>query len=300
MFAPLNATMLNTGPAPLGLSVFAIGNAASDAWAFRFSDFKRAEAVGVANTDNSFQRKIAGYWGSTVGIAEQISVQNNIAALYGTTFAVGTSTGQTLHKTAIGFGKWVAEAKATMEIRNATRWVSGEPTVALANQKSKAIREVIPTSAVAALADTFAWRLLASYRAADIRRTLILNMDKVTIPRLIIVSDDQIVKAFNKQPSERLDYDILGEKWLRAEDEFVEVLEKKIHKESDNPFDPLDLKEEGTVIREDGKRLKVWLSEGVDGETYLVTLKILTKHGLIKEVDFYVNVMESPYETKVC
>lgn len=300
MFTPLNASMMNTGPAPLGLSVFAVGNAASDAWAFRFTDFKRAEAVGIASREGSYQRRYAAYWGSARGIANQLSVQNKIAAGYGSTVGKAETYADTLLRTIIGFGIWVAEAESSIQIRNATRWFSSDTTIATAEQESKAVRWVRPTVEVVALADVFAWKLLATYRAANIRRLLILNMDKVTIPRLIIVSENQIIKTFNKQPSERLDYDILGEKWLRTNDAFVEVLERRITKQDGKEYDEATLKDEGTVISEDGKRLKIWLSGGVDGQSYLVTLRILTKHGLEKEVDFYVNVMESPHETKVC
>ena len=111
---------------------------------------------------------------------------------------------------------------------------------------------------------------------------------------------NEILKTFIKQPSERLDYDILGEKWLSVGDRFVEVLSRVVTRQEGTEYEEGTLKDEGTVIREDGKRVKIWLSGGVDGHSYLITLRILTKYDLEKEVDFYINVMESPYESKVC
>lgn len=322
MFLPLNASMLNTGPATLGLSVIAVGNAAIDARAISFTNFERTDAVGIAKTNNPTQTRLAAYWGSVEGIAEQISVQNKIAAGYGTLVAKSVSDMQirnatrrfygkiegkaetyadTLYRTVIGFGIWVAEAEAASKPRIATKWFSSVNTVAAAYQESNVEREILlSSSSVYGLADVFAWRLLAPYSPAYPRRLLILNTSNVALPRLSIVRENQLVKTFTKHPSERLDYDILGEKWLRTEEEFVEVLERRIIKQEGKEYAEGTLKDEGTVIRKDGKRLKIWLSGGVAGEAYLVSLRILTKHGLEKEVDFYVNVMESPYETKVC
>lgn len=118
MFAPLNASMLNTGPASLGLSVIASSNA-------------EIKAI----TEAQFKNATVRFNGEIVGLAE--------------------SWGDTLHRTEIGYGIWVAEAEAY--------------------QESKADRTILLSSTVCGLADVFAWRLLASYRPANSRRRLILN-----------------------------------------------------------------------------------------------------------------------------
>ena len=314
MFTPLNATMLNTGPVSLGLSVFAVGQAASDAWAFRTINFEPTLAISTATVVKYTPRKIAGYWGSTVGVAEHIAVQNKFAAGYGALVAISVtnmqirnatrrlkgkslglaeSYGDTLYRTVIGFGIWVAESKAAMEIRNATRWINSKPTAALSVQKSRVVRWVIPTTEVKGLADVFAWRLLSGYREGDIRRTIILKKVVESLymqKRQIIIMHTQYAKSFEKQPSERFDYDLLGEAWLTVEDEFVKVIPKEVEP---------GINYEGYVISENGKRVKLWISGGQDGGSYKFSFILRTKYELEKEVDFFINIVERPHETTV-
>ena len=238
MFVPLNASMLNTGPATLGLSVIASSNAEIKASAVRIAGIKKAEAVVTAKTNNPTPKRLAGYKGSAVGIADHVSVQNKIVAGYGSLIAnanteskyknatkrfngeivglsavdmqiknatvrfngetlakaiteaqyrnatvrfngeflgISESWGDTLHRTEVGYGIWVAEAEASSTSRIATKRMDKANAVAVAYQKSKADRLITLTSTVCGLADVFAWRLLASYRPANSRRRLILN-----------------------------------------------------------------------------------------------------------------------------
>lgn len=238
MFAPLNASMLNTGPASLGLSVIASSNAEIKASAVRIAGIKKAEATGIAKTNNPTPIRLAGYKGSIVGIADHVSVQNKIVAGYGSliananteskyknatkrfngetvglsdvemqiknatvrfngeslakaiteaqfknatvrfkgeTLGLAESWGDTLRRTEIGYGIWVAEAEASSKLRLVTKRMDKANAVAVAYQKSKADRLILLSSTVCGLADVFAWRLLASYRPANSRRRLILN-----------------------------------------------------------------------------------------------------------------------------
>lgn len=238
MFAPLNASMLNTGPATLGLSVIASSNAEIKASAVRFAGIKKAEAVGISKTNNPTPKRLAGYKGSTVGIADHVSAQNKIVAGYGSLIAnantesqyknatkrfngetVGISAvemqirnatrwfdgeslakaiteaqfknatvrfngeflgeaeswGDTLRRTEIGYGIWVAEAETSSKLRIATKRMDKGNAVAVAYQESNVNRVILLTSTVCGLADVFAWRLLASYKPANSRRRLILN-----------------------------------------------------------------------------------------------------------------------------
>ena len=128
--------MLNTGPATLGLSVIATGNAITEA---------------------QFKNATVHFNGEALGLAE--------------------SWGDTLHRTEIGYGIWVAEAEAeaSSTSRIATKRMDKGSAVAAAYQESKAVRGKLLSSTVCGLADVFAWRLLASYRPANSRRRLILN-----------------------------------------------------------------------------------------------------------------------------
>ena len=238
MFAPLNASMLNTGPASLGLSVIASSNAETEASAVRFAGIKKAEAIGIAKTNNPTPKRYASYKGSAVGIADHVSVQNKIVAGYGSlivianteskyknatkrfngetvgistvemqirnatrwfdgeslakaiteaqyknatvrfngeTLGLAESWGDTLHRTEIGYGIWVAEAEASSTSRVATKRMDKANAVAVAYQESNVDRVILLSSTVCGLADIFAWRLLASYRPANSRRRLILN-----------------------------------------------------------------------------------------------------------------------------
>lgn len=126
MFAPLNASMLNTGPASLGLSVIATGKAVIKASAVRFACIKKSEAVGVSKTNNPTPIRLAGYTGSTVGIADHVSVQNKIVAGYGSLIAIANTESQYKNATKRFNGETVGISDVDMQIRNATRWFDGE------------------------------------------------------------------------------------------------------------------------------------------------------------------------------
>lgn len=238
MFAPLNASMLNTGPASLGLSVIVSSISETEASAVRFAGIKKAEAIGISKTNNPTPIKYADYKGSAVGIADHVSVQNKIVAGYGSliviadtesqyknatkrfngetvglsavemqirnatrwfdgeslakaiteaqfknatvrfngeTLGIAESWGDTLRRTEIGYGIWVAEAEASSKLRIATKRMDKANAVAVAYQESNVDRLILLSSTVCGLADIFAWRLLASYRPANSRRRLILN-----------------------------------------------------------------------------------------------------------------------------
>lgn len=85
-----------------------------------------------------------------------------------------------------------------------------------------------------------------------------------------------------KQPSEKLDYDVTFEEWL-TDDDTVQTATAV-------------LDTTGELVIEDilvlSPTVKVWLSGGVNGITYKVTVKAITAQGRIKEAEFKIRVRD--------
>ena len=91
-----------------------------------------------------------------------------------------------------------------------------------------------------------------------------------------------IIGSFEKQPSEVLDYDIDCGDWLTPGDNIQSVTATP---------DDAGLKVDSIVNND--PRIKIWLSEGVDGKSYKVTVGITTADGRHKEVEFMVQVRDA-------
>ena len=85
-----------------------------------------------------------------------------------------------------------------------------------------------------------------------------------------------------KQPADLLDYDIDFSRWLPDDDTILTVT---------TAVDPA---EELAVLSAhvDSPMVKVWVSGGVNGATYKVTVTVATQGGRIKEVDFKIRVRD--------
>ena len=83
-----------------------------------------------------------------------------------------------------------------------------------------------------------------------------------------------------KQPADRLDYDISFEDWL-PEGDFVETATASVSPTGELAIDDI------LVL---SPLVKVWLSDGLNGGSYKVTVTATTNQGRVKETDFKVRV----------
>ena len=90
-----------------------------------------------------------------------------------------------------------------------------------------------------------------------------------------------ILGTFQKQPADRLDYDVTYAQWLTAGDNLSDVV--------------AEVTPEGLVIETVyvvDPKVKVWLSGGDSGTTYKVTLTANTADGRIRQDEFKVKVKD--------
>lgn len=87
------------------------------------------------------------------------------------------------------------------------------------------------------------------------------------------------MKTWRKQPKDHLDYDLLLDDWLAADDEVVSV----------DVVAPSGIEITQTGIEPD--RVKLWIKGGTNGQSYKFSPLIYTK-SRVKEVDFMIIVVE--------
>lgn len=90
------------------------------------------------------------------------------------------------------------------------------------------------------------------------------------------------MNLFQKQPVDQLDYDLDFSDWLTDTDTITGVIAV-----SSNP-DELEVLSVSLI----GAFVKIWVSGGLNGETYKVTSTITTSEGRIKELEFKIRVRE--------
>jgi hypothetical protein len=95
-----------------------------------------------------------------------------------------------------------------------------------------------------------------------------------------------IIGAVVQQPNDRLDYDVDFAKW------FVSPTEDFIIGATASVVPTGELAASVIVPPDDNQMVKLWLSEGVDGSDYIVTVQISTNAGRVKEVELEVAVEE--------
>lgn len=85
-----------------------------------------------------------------------------------------------------------------------------------------------------------------------------------------------------KQPADLLDYDIDFTRWLTEDDTITTAVVTV------SPADELTAQS----VFVDSPIVKVWLTGGVDGSTYTVTVTASTAGGRIKETEFRIRVRD--------
>lgn len=83
-----------------------------------------------------------------------------------------------------------------------------------------------------------------------------------------------VIATFEIQPSEVLDYDVDYASWLADGDTITSVTTQV------TPPDELNVV---SNIIQSGQRVKVWVSDGIDGTTYKVEVTITTDDGRVKQ-----------------
>jgi len=94
--------------------------------------------------------------------------------------------------------------------------------------------------------------------------------------------------TLQKRPNDQLDYEIDFEKWLNDDDKITSAV-------ADVTKDGVatdELTVQSASVSESSPTLTVWLSGGVDGVTYTVTVTVATTGGRIKEEDFKIRVRD--------
>lgn len=83
-----------------------------------------------------------------------------------------------------------------------------------------------------------------------------------------------VLETFEKQPVDVLDYDIDYSNWLPDVD-VVDAVSTNVS--------PTGLVVNTALITNDGTRVKLWVSGGVDGVTYKVEVTATTSEGRVKQ-----------------
>lgn len=87
--------------------------------------------------------------------------------------------------------------------------------------------------------------------------------------------------TMRKRPDDTLDYDVSFERWLSAGDDLTDATATA---------DSIDLTVNSVSLS--GSVAKVWLSAGLAGNSYQITVTATTSQGRIKEVTFNLRVVE--------
>ncbi len=118
-----------------------------------------------------------------------------------------------------------------------------------------------------------------------------------------ITDDSGAMKTFTKQPGETLGYDIDFRPWFeQIPGDEIEAAQCAVVSATSGNTSDLTIVQVVRMTDDDGpalsnpglrsSRVKVWLSDGIDGVTYKLTLTIETEDGRVKEVDFKIKVKE--------
>lgn len=100
-----------------------------------------------------------------------------------------------------------------------------------------------------------------------------------------------ILEKYVKQPAETLDYDIDFSEFLSDGDAIVTTGTPPVPSPLSVSVTPSGLTIGSTFVISDNV-VKQWLSGGVDGVRYKVTLTVTTNAGRVKQVEFVVKVKD--------
>ena len=90
-----------------------------------------------------------------------------------------------------------------------------------------------------------------------------------------------ILGTFQKQPADRLDYDVTYKDWLTTGDNLESMVAESV---------PEGLTIDSVYVND--PIAKIWLSGGMSGMTYKVTLTATTADGRIRQDEFKVKVKD--------
>lgn len=90
-----------------------------------------------------------------------------------------------------------------------------------------------------------------------------------------------IVGDFEQQPADELDYDIDYDDWIHDADTVVSATASA---------SPADLTITGPLVS--GNTVKIWVSGGVDGTRYKVTVTTTTSYGRIKQDEIRIKIKD--------
>lgn len=91
--------------------------------------------------------------------------------------------------------------------------------------------------------------------------------------------------TFTKQTRDQLDYDVDFSIWI-PEGDIITTAEATLDIEGDLQIDATQ------IDPELGQIIKVWLSGGIDGKTYKITVAASTSQGRVKETEFRLRVKD--------
>lgn len=100
-----------------------------------------------------------------------------------------------------------------------------------------------------------------------------------------------LLGKFQKQPAETLDYDIDFSEFLSDNDTLVTTGEPPVPSPLSVTVFPTGLTL-GPTIAIQPTVVKQWVSGGVDGQRYKITLTVTSNAGRVKQVEFTVRVKE--------
>jgi hypothetical protein len=138
-------------------------------------------------------------------------------------------------------------------------------------------------------------------------RTIEVELDDTSIEiepqdfTIVITDDEATMKTFTKQPSEILAYDADFTDWFSdiVGGDDISLADCEIISASSGAIGDLSIDDIILVLSNqddpfsDVYRVKIWISGGLDGATYKLTLLMDTTGGRRKEVDFKIRIKES-------
>jgi len=101
-----------------------------------------------------------------------------------------------------------------------------------------------------------------------------------------------IIGRFVKQPAETLDYDIDFTEFLSDGDTLCAAGDPPVPSPKNVTVTPTGMTLGPTYVTDNGMRIKQWLSGGIDGQKYKVTVTATSNAGRIKQIEFVIRVKE--------
>jgi hypothetical protein len=95
-----------------------------------------------------------------------------------------------------------------------------------------------------------------------------------------------VLGTFTMQPADEWDYDVDYNEWLTPSDGLSDQVAPVVE------VTPTGLTVESVTRDYDNKKVKVWLSGGVDGTRYKVEITTKTSEGRVRQDEFYVIVRD--------